>query len=138
MGRGQIMKTEKDAEDTTNDILFYCGVHLIILTMSQTDPCMVETATIDKQPMNIFDFGYFKDIHPEDAPPCGCGYRAWLSYENVPIGILQKYKLLVPEFYSIQKALERKLTRGYCWTCDSSKAHGHKKSSVPIIWEYLK
>ena len=64
----------------------------------------------------IFDLGIIKDIEPENAPPCGCGHRAFVPKPPVD-DVLKKLDMDKEEYSRLCAVLQRHLDFGLCKRC---------------------
>jgi len=102
----EIPRTDKFTEDGFN----------IKIERSKTEFCIVEDLVVNGKNIFIFDLGIIKDIEPENAPPCGCGHRAFVPKPPVD-DVLKKLDMDKEEYSRLCAVLQRHLDFGLCKRC---------------------
>lgn len=85
---------------------------------SNSEVCCILSMKINGKDAYLFDFGTMKDLHPEQAPSCGCGDRSF-----IPNGVkfsetlLKEYDLSPKDGEDLMDILIKELHIGYCKRC---------------------
>ena len=88
----------------------------IDVVMDDQDLCRPIELYINGKKVHLYDLGISKDIEPDNAPPCGCGNRAFIPNEYKK-NTLMKYGLTLMDAEDLAALLKQKFSIGFCRRC---------------------